>query len=180
MQTTEQLFGSIVQTLPVHLSASKFVFFCVGTDRSTGDALGPIVGTFLEEAGYRVIGTLDNPVHAENITERINEIPPESVVIGIDACLGMLSSIGKIRVDSGPVKPGAGVGKTLPPVGDYHIIGVVNVAGFMEYFVLQNTRLSLVIGMAKKIVSAIQTAIPLFEGIKEAAAAIEPAGQSKN
>lgn len=179
MQTTDQLVKAIAQTFPVHRPANKFVFFCVGTDRSTGDSLGPIVGTFLEEAGYKVIGTLENPAHAENLSERINEIPPESVVIGIDACLGMLSSIGKIRVDSGPVKPGAGVGKTLPPVGDYHIIGVVNTGGFMEYFVLQNTRLSLVMDMAKKIVSAIQTAIPICQGNKEVAAAIEPLSNQK-
>ncbi|WP_054972425.1 spore protease YyaC [Paenibacillus sp. A3] len=180
MQTTDQLIGAIAQTIPVHVPANKFVFFCVGTDRSTGDSFGPIVGTFLEEAGYKVIGTLENPAHAENIRERINEIPPESVVIGIDACLGMHSSIGNIRVDSGPVRPGAGLGKELPPVGDYHITGIVNEGGFMDQFVLQNTRLSLVMDMAKKIVSAIRTAIPIFEGIKEVAAAIEPAGHSKN
>nr|WP_258959139.1 spore protease YyaC [Paenibacillus tyrfis] len=169
----------MAQTIPAHQPANKYVFFCVGTDRSTGDSLGPIVGTLLEEAGYQVIGTLDNPAHAENIRERINEIPPESIVVGIDACLGMLSSIGKIKVDYGPVKPGAGLGKELPPVGDYHIIGIVNIGGFMEYYVLQNTRLSLVMDMAKKIVTAIQTAIPICQGNKEVAAAIEPLSNQK-
>ena len=38
--------------------------------------------------------------------------------------------------------------KELPEVGDIHINGIVNVSGFMEYFVLQNTRLHLVMSMA--------------------------------
>ena len=46
------------------------------------------------------------------------------------------------------MKPGAGVNKDLPPVGDIHLTGIVNVGGFMEYFVLQNTRLSIVFHMA--------------------------------
>ena len=41
--------------------------------------------------------------------------------------------------------------KQLPEVGKMHIIGVVNVGGFMEYLVLQNTRLSLVMRMAEVI-----------------------------
>jgi len=43
----------------------------------------------------------------------------------------------------------------LPPVGDMHITGIVNVGGFMEYFVLQNTRLSLVMKMSHIIAEAI-------------------------
>ena len=38
--------------------------------------------------------------------------------------------------------------KSLPEVGDVHINGIVNVSGFMEYFVLQNTRLNLVMSMS--------------------------------
>ncbi|MGB4008573.1 MAG: DUF1256 domain-containing protein, partial [Bacillota bacterium] len=36
-----------------------------------------------------------------------------------------------------------------------HITGIVNVGGFMEYLVLQNTRLSLVIRMAEAIAGGI-------------------------
>jgi len=48
-----------------------------------------------------------------------------------------------------PLLPGTGVNKTLPPVGDLQVLGVVNVGGFMEYFVLQNTRLSAVMRMVE-------------------------------
>jgi len=60
-----------------------------------------------------------------------------------------------ITVGRGSLRPGAGVNKSLPAVGDVYTTGVVNVAGFMEYFVLQNTRLGLVVKMAKIIAQGI-------------------------
>lgn len=154
---TEQvdiLAKAMLSELP-SCNADNYIFVCIGTDRSTGDALGPIIGTKLEEMGYNVIGTLDNPLHAVNLEERTNNLPEDKVVVAIDACLGRLSTVGKIAFRDGPLKPGAGVGKVLPSVGDYSLYGIVNTGGFMEYFVLQNTRLSFVMEMADKIVSAI-------------------------
>lgn len=133
---------------------------CIGTDRSTGDALGPLVGTRLAEwrsvrDRIHVVGTLDEPVHAGNLRSAIESLglakPGVGHVLAIDACLGRVGSIGYITVGEGPLKPGAGVNKELPPIGDAYITGVVNVGGFMEYLVLQNTRLSLVIKMADAI-----------------------------
>lgn len=138
------------------------VVVCVGTDRSTGDSLGPLIGSKLEEwslPDINVYGTLDSPVHALNLDEclaSIKKAHPNSGVLAIDACLGKAESIGYISLKAGPLKPGTGVNKTLPSVGDYHVIGVVNVGGFMEYFVLQNTRLSLVMKMAQVISEGIK------------------------
>jgi putative sporulation protein YyaC len=138
------------------------VFVCVGTDRSTGDALGPLVGSKLEkQSRLPVFGTLDEPVHAMNMTQRLNSLSnmySNPYIVAIDACLGQLSSVGCIQAADGPVKPGAGVNKELPPVGDFHVTGIVNVGGFMEYFVLQNTRLSLVMNMAEVISDSIRFA----------------------
>jgi len=140
------------------------IVICIGTDRSTGDALGPLVGTRLVErnAGIAVYGTLDEPVHALNLQETLDVIASRydnPRILAIDACLGQLSSVGCIQLCSGPVMPGAGVNKKLPPVGDVHMTGIVNVGGFMEYFVLQNTRLSLVFQMADVMASAILHAL---------------------
>jgi putative sporulation protein YyaC len=138
------------------------VLLCIGTDRSIGDSLGPLVGTYVsqnESAGYTVLGTLDNPVHAGNLVEAIEQIDStfrRPLVIAIDACLGRTESIGMLTVNKGSLRPGAGVNKALPTVGDLHLTGVVNVGGFMEYFVLQNTRLSLVMRMAKVAAAGIQ------------------------
>lgn len=139
---------------------------CVGTDRSTGDSLGPFIGSALQarqRAGVLlpqvgVYGTIHDPVHALNLSETAETIAQtgkQSTVIAIDACLGRVKNIGYISVKRGPLQPGTGVNKQLPAIGDYHIIGVVNVAGFMEHVVLQNTRLSLVIQMADVITEAL-------------------------
>lgn len=140
------------------------IIVCIGTDRSTGDSLGPLTGTFLQEKGpsiFTVYGTLDEPVHAVNLEEKIKmiyEVHDNPFVIAIDACLGKLKSVGMIQIIDGPIKPGAGVKKELPYVGDMHITGIVNVSGFMEFFVLQNTRLNLVVKMARTIAGGIYRA----------------------
>ncbi|RLL41747.1 spore protease YyaC [Oceanobacillus piezotolerans] len=135
----------------------EYIIVCVGTDRSTGDALGPLTGTFLTEMKPKhltVYGTVHQPVHATNLKETLIDIDSnhrKPFIIAIDACLGKNSSIGHIIAAKGPLKPGAALNKPLPEVGDIHITGVVNIGGFMEYSVLQNTRLSIVMDMAKQI-----------------------------
>lgn len=143
----------------------RIVIVCVGTDRSTGDSLGPLVGTALSREvhpRFDLYGTLEDPVHAMNLSDTLLKIMRSSrqpFVIAIDACLGQVSSVGCIQIGSGPVKPGAGVNKELPPVGDIHMTGIVNVGGFMEYFVLQNTRLNLVVKMSDIIAQSLLSAI---------------------
>jgi putative sporulation protein YyaC len=148
----------------------RIVVVCVGTDRSTGDSLGPLVGTALfREASphFDLYGTLDDPVHAMNLGETLLKITRSSrhpFVIAVDACLGQVSSVGCIQLGAGPVRPGAGVNKDLPPVGDIHMTGIVNVGGFMEYFVLQNTRLNLVMKMSDIIAQSLRRAIHHVRG----------------
>jgi putative sporulation protein YyaC len=150
-------FGQIPPQQPI-------IIICVGTDRSTGDSLGPLVGTHLKKNGLdgiHLYGTLEQPVHAVNLKDTLALIEQhfhDPFIIAVDACLGQLASVGCIQIGSGPVKPGAGVNKDLPPVGHIHITGIVNVGGFMEYFVLQNTRLSLVMNMAEIIAQSFQLA----------------------
>ena len=131
------------------------VILCIGTDRSTGDALGPLIGTSLSKKALpklNVLGTLDQPVHATNLDEYIKYIQNSyynPYIVAIDACLGKMDSVGNITLANGPLKPGAAVHKELPAVGEVHLTGIVNVGGFMEYMVLQNTRLGLVWKMAE-------------------------------
>jgi putative sporulation protein YyaC len=167
LHAAENLAEELLASIP-HVTSRPIVFVCIGTDRSTGDSLGPLVGTLLEEMGLRafnVYGTLDDPIHAVNLADKIKEIQSkhdDPYIIGIDACLGRVKNVGVIQVGNGPVKPGAGVNKELPAVGDIHITGIVNVSGFMEFFVLQNTRLNLVMRMAKTIANGIYQASLLY------------------
>lgn len=154
IQCISDRFISLLPTFPC-----EYIIVCIGTDRSTGDALGPLTGTYLNEFNLRhmdVLGTLHDPIHAQNLTDSITKINNEykkPFIIAIDACLGRSSSIGNITLGVGPLTPGAALNKKLPVIGDLHITAVVNVSGYMEYAVLQNTRLALVNDMAMTIAS---------------------------
>lgn len=142
----------------------EVVVLCIGTDRSTGDALGPLIGSKLTQFKsfpLSVYGTLDEPVHALNLVDKIKQIEQSHhspYIVAIDACLGRLKNVGMITLKQGALRPGAGVNKDLPAVGDLQITGNVNVGGFMEFLVLQNTRLSLVMKMADVIASSLMSA----------------------
>lgn len=157
----EQLSDHLAERISMNPYDHDIVILCIGTDRSTGDALGPLVGTKLKSfypGQLHVYGTLEDPVHAVNLAEKIDHIHQTHqapFIIAIDACLGQFSNVGNINVADGPIKPGAGVKKELPSVGTFHITGIVNVGGFMEYFVLQNTRLHIVMRMAEVIASSL-------------------------
>jgi putative sporulation protein YyaC len=141
------------------------VVLCIGTDRSTGDSLGPLIGSKIQsllQDHLHVYGTLDEPVHASNLKEILEKIYTrfkDPYIIAVDACLGSIESVGSISIGDGALSPGAGVNKDLPPVGDLHITGIVNVGGFMEYLVLQNTRLNIVMKMADLIAEGLNRTI---------------------
>ena len=51
---------------------TEIVFLCIGSDRVTGDCLGPYVGYRLSQhqlPGIFVYGTLSQPVHAVNLSD---------------------------------------------------------------------------------------------------------------
>lgn len=151
--------------LLLHSLSSKkgqaIILVCIGTDRSTGDSLGPLIGSKLQEkniSSFHIFGTLDEPVHALNLSDtllHINETFKNPFIIGVDACLGNERNIGKITLAKGPVYPGAALNKNLPAVGNIHITGTVNTGGYMDFLVLQNTRLSIVMNMAEIIANSI-------------------------
>ncbi|AYC28387.1 spore protease YyaC [Paenisporosarcina cavernae] len=140
-----KLSTHLISQLPADLH--QLVICCIGSDRSTGDTLGPLVGTWLKEMHsfpLEVIGSLDQPLHALNLESTLLELqsrPIPPFIIAIDACLGRTHDIGTIIIENGPLLPGRAVQKELPPIGDLSIKGIVNVSGYMEYAVLQSTRL---------------------------------------
>lgn len=139
---------------PILKGNRPLVFLCIGTDRSTGDSLGPLVGDklkFLVRNKIFLYGNLEHPIHAKNLRETIQEINSQfsdPFIVAIDACLGNIQNIGKIFVEKKPLTPGAAMNKDLPPVGDLSITGIVNMSGALEFMVLQNTRLHTVMLLA--------------------------------
>ncbi|MGN0384131.1 MAG: spore protease YyaC [Eubacterium sp.] len=139
----------------------SIVVLCIGTDRSTGDSLGPLVGHMIVQKSsgtIPVFGTLNDPIHALNLTEALDDISSfteNPFVIAVDASLGVHEHIGFITLNTGSLKPGLGVKKRLPAVGDVCITGIVNSSGSIGDVLLQSTRLSTVMHMANCISSGI-------------------------
>ena len=146
---------------PIVKENRNIIFLCIGTDRSTGDSLGPLIGyklRYLQKKNFYIYGTLLNPIHSKNlalILDRIHENFDNPFIIAIDACLGHIEHIGKIFIRNKPVCPGLALNKTLPPVGDMSITGIVNISGAFEFMVLQNTRLFTVMSLADSISNGI-------------------------
>lgn len=139
----------------------EIIFVCIGTDRATGDCLGPLIGYKIKEMSYpniHIFGTLDQPVHAKNLDDTIAQISAfkKPFVIAIDACLGKYERIGFVNIKEGSLSPGSGVNKSLPHIGHVNITGIVNMGGFMEIMILQNTRLSTVMNIANLISNGIK------------------------
>lgn len=161
IEAINQLQKHIISWFPT--LPREYVVACIGTDRSTGDSLGPLVGSLLQTKKLqhvKVYGTLHDPIHAVNLTDKLEQIANQHrkpFVIAIDACLGKNASIGQLITGVGPIQPGAALKKNLPTVGDIHITGVVNMGGFMEHAILQNTRLSIVMDMAEVIATLVDS-----------------------
>lgn len=127
---------------------------CIGTDRSTGDSLGPLIGYKLKEQRVRriqIMGTLERPVHAMNLDDYMHflqEDYSDYVVVAIDASVGKSDHVGYVTLGRGALKPGLGVSKELREVGDIFITGIVGGCGNYDPLMLQSVRLSVVMRLA--------------------------------
>ncbi|NUU75543.1 spore protease YyaC [Paenibacillus xylanilyticus] len=136
-------------------SPDEITFVCIGTDRSTGDALGPLTGTLLEEHGVgHVVGTLSVPCDADTLEKRMAQIPAHQAIVAIDACLGPKHAAGTYYLSHRALLPAESVGGKLPPVGQYSVAAVVNTNGPRPYSILQMTSLHFVMGMSRTIADA--------------------------
>lgn len=136
---------------------------CIGTDRSTGDSFGPLTGHMLSRLrllDFRLFGTLEKPVHALSLPGALSHIDTEnSLVIAVDAGVGDACKVGCVGMGRRPVRPGSGLGKELPPVGDISITGIVAYGGVAPFIMLQNAPLGMVYAMAEKTFFSIQYAL---------------------
>ena len=143
----KELEGPILENRPI-------IFLCIGTDRATGDSFGPLVGykiKNLSRKNFYIYGSLEKPIHAENIKDilsRINTNFKNPYIIAIDASLGDFQDIGKIFISHKPIFPGLSLHKDIPSIGDLSITGIINISGSLDFIIIQNTRLFTVMTLA--------------------------------
>ncbi len=138
---------------------NQIIIMCIGTDKIIADCLGPLVGHILEnkfslKENIYIYGTLKNPVHSSNIQDYIKFIEKKHndyIIIAIDASLGSLDKIGYIKTGIGQIKPGSGVNKTLPYIGNIYIKGIIQDKNTPKSLIIQSTSLYNVMLMAEKI-----------------------------
>ena len=146
-------------------SNREIIFLCIGTDRSSGDSLGPLIGyklSSIKSNKFYVYGSLENPIHSLNIEttiKKIYNIFKDPFIIAVDASLGSPKDIGKIFIEKKPIYPGAALNKLSKPIGHISIVGVVNILNKSEFITLQNTRLYTVMMLANSISQGIASFI---------------------
>lgn len=165
-----QKFIPVIRT--ASSSGRPIVFLCIGSDRATGDALGPLTGQSLHnhihkkrayQRSLHIFGTLEKPVHAINLSDTVLSIYQtlsDPFLIAIDASLGTKEHIGYVTLGPGSLYPGIGVNKQLPSVGDAHITGIVNTCQHTDRNrILQTTHLSTVVELSNFISDGILEAL---------------------
>lgn len=167
--TKEHLTHALKHLITVKRKKDQpILLLCIGTDRATGDCLGPLIGYKLKNMvpDAKVLGNLTFPVHAKNLSDTLYSIEQEEetpFVIAIDACLGSPEHVGNITLSPIGVKPGEGVEKELPVVGDISITGIVNECTSSNSMILQSTRLNIVMQLADIIADSVAAALSLIK-----------------
>ncbi len=164
-QDMNRYIHQLEQLLTEPMSNRPLLFLCIGTDRATGDCLGPLIGEILSERLEKkaiVYGTLRHPVHAGNLTQILSDIHnrySNPYIIAIDASLGIHNHVGWVTLGAGSLRPGIGVQHALPETGDIHITGIVNVSNHQNQLNLQTTHLYTVMKLSRFISHGILKAL---------------------
>ncbi len=106
------------------------VVVCFGTDAISGDALGPRVGSLLQEK-YKlpafVYGTEKFGINGKNMKKWIafiRAVHGDAIYVAVDASLGQRGKVGQIVIREDGVCPSGVTGKSAR-FGDLGILGVV-------------------------------------------------------
>lgn len=104
---------------------------CIGTTKVPRDSVGPRVGTLLETMQlsgelspyYNIIGTEDLPFDGTTMEHMMPFIDNGMKTLAIDAAVitDNKYSVGDVVVCPEGIKPGAGIGKELPTIGDMSV-----------------------------------------------------------
>lgn len=158
-----KFFNSFLNTFLINYdNQDHIIILCIGTDKCTGDSLGPIIGSNLNienNKNVHIYGTLKNPVHAKNLNNTINELNKKyksKFIIAIDASVGKKDNVGNISIKKGPLYPGLALQKDLPCIGELNITGTVTNKSNNNLNPLLITRLYTVISIANIISNGLE------------------------
>lgn len=109
----------------------ELLFLCIGSEKISGDSVGPIVGSILKNR-YKlpcpILGTEDKPVNGVNLPhyiENIRTVFPNHRIIAIDSAVGSKKDMWTIKIKKGGVVAGGAITSKNPRIGDIGILAVV-------------------------------------------------------
>jgi putative sporulation protein YyaC len=99
---------------------TKIDVLCVGTPLVTGDALGPLVGSMLQQYSFnksiQIIGTVEKPVTTSTYEKMIARLRDDSFILVVDATLGL--DLWTYEIVMEPTNPGGALNTGIKPIGD--------------------------------------------------------------
>lgn len=128
----DELDNQVIKEIAKHIPKNRTIAVaCMGTDKVIGDAVGPLVGTFLRASRVpNVTGSLDSPLdgHIKNCQEEVcRRLGLENpFIIAVDSCRSATERIGYIQVAKGAIHPGNAVRSDTFPIGEIAIIGTTS------------------------------------------------------
>lgn len=138
------------------------VIVCIGSDRVSGDSLGPITGSMLKNKltlpEVFVLGSLESTITAKEVrylNEFLRETFAKRTIICVDSAVGSLSDVGVIKISDAPLLPGSGINKRLGQIGDVSVQGVVAEKGFLSKSALTEVKMGMVYKMSEIISDSI-------------------------
>lgn len=106
------------------------IFVCIGTPRIIFDSVGPMVGSKLQDLGYEVYGTMEEPIHGTNVKDYWHDIIKKidkNKVVSIDAALSSKLEPGNLVHRRKGITPRAGIDDSFNDIeiGSNSIVGIV-------------------------------------------------------
>lgn len=131
------------------------VIVCIGSDRVSGDSLGPVTGSMLKNKlampDVFVLGSLENTITAKEV-KYLNAFLKETFfkrpIICVDSAVGSLSDVGVIKISDAPLLPGSGINKRLGKIGDVSVQGVVAEKNLLSKSALSEVKMGMVYKMS--------------------------------
>ena len=156
-------FTALADTLLKKLRLFKTlpVILCIGSDRITGDCLGPLCGHLLVNVYNTpcyVYGNLNFPITAHNLQTTLDFIKirhANQKIWAIDASIGKPKDVGLIRLTTG-IYPGSFAGHRLPKSGSLGISACVASDNTNDF---QTAKLGYVYNLANNIAQALNKSI---------------------
>lgn len=134
--------------------STQINILCIGTPKFVFDAVGPLVGTMLQNSSIEkkypvnIYGTMEYPITDDTIEYMLNCLDKKAFNIVVDAAMGGLYNTA--AHGPGPIILGAAVGKNEHIVGDYHFLGC-----YGDDIPMNKIPLDISYSLAKKIVKSI-------------------------